>query len=134
MGSTTPRAARISRPSAKQSCKRCASFTKRRTTPLFFFTDTAPPEIYTLSLHDALPIWPRSNLARLGSSRSRIEYRPLERSDPGGDRKSTRLNSSHRTNSYAGVCLKKKKFTIPSASRDKKEIFGHPATCRLEWL
>src|SRR3712207_8894431 len=86
----------------------------------FFFNDTATTEIYTLSLHDALPI---------------LNERPLpigrrgERRDPGvrlvpallqrdvdqalngrgeGDRKSTRLNSSHANISYAVFCLKKK--------------------------
>src|SRR2546422_8253053 len=74
----------------------------------FFFNDTATTEIYTLSLHDALPILcPRCRfVARrpsitmhrvvLGRSRSR-------------DRKSTRLNSSHGYISYAVFCLKKKK-------------------------
>src|SRR3982074_3937546 len=69
----------------------------------FFFNDTATTEIYTLSLHDALPIsrresgWrPRGHPARRSISRSR-------------DRKSTRLNSSHWRISYAVFCLKKKK-------------------------
>src|SRR5690554_7139944 len=74
----------------------------------FFFNDTATTEIYTLSLHDALPIsvprveersmlppWRRQS-ARLSVTRSR-------------DRKSTRLNSSHVRISYAVFCLKKKK-------------------------
>src|SRR5262245_64649215 len=72
----------------------------------FFFNDTATTEIYTLSLHDALPI--SSTLrASAGARRSRR--------DPGGcgpprtDRKSTRLNSSHLGISYAVFCLKKKK-------------------------
>src|SRR6266446_7081760 len=69
----------------------------------FFFNDTATTEIYTLSLHDALPIFPRSaSGARLFSWRrhSKMERRK--------DRKSTRLNSSHLVNSYAVFCLKKK--------------------------
>src|SRR5574343_928833 len=69
----------------------------------FFFNDTATTEIYTLSLHDALPIstrhWP--------TPRSRWA-RPPARPHWPGDRKSTRLNSSHITNSYAVFCLKKK--------------------------
>src|SRR5690242_21426557 len=95
----------------------------------FFFNDSAPTEIYTLSLHYALPI----SLPRHGSVTS---GRPWEtcapatdgghgssaafaisaaRSGPGGtlspgpDRKSTRLNSSHMSISYAVFCLKKKK-------------------------
>src|SRR5438034_11785698 len=71
---------------------------------LFFFTHTAPTEIYTLSLHDALPIsvfggtpiWPHASSASI-ATRSRR------------DRKSTRLNSSHTVISYAVFCLKKKK-------------------------
>src|SRR5437867_13427853 len=71
----------------------------------FFFNDTATTEIYTLSLHDALPI-------------SQLAHRPLlpgsphlhtQRASQAIDRKSTRLNSSHRTISYAVFCLKKKK-------------------------
>src|SRR3989442_10557071 len=74
----------------------------------FFFNDTATTEIYTLSLHDALPISNRVLLCR---------HMPLvgtpavgERArDAQGDRKSTRLNSSHVRISYAVFCLKKKK-------------------------
>src|SRR2546426_3200049 len=78
----------------------------------FFFNDTATTEIYTLSLHDALPIcWrPRLCLAqRNRSSRAtaRSGCRPLQ-----GDRKSTRLNSSHLVISYAVFCLKKKKKKV----------------------
>src|SRR4051812_50120049 len=82
----------------------------------FFFNDTATPEIYTLSLHDALPIfrwgldrdmereWAHRNLARR-------RLRRVKQSNPdrfGIDRKSTRLNSSHMSISYAVFCLKKK--------------------------
>src|SRR3712207_7110805 len=92
----------------------------------FFFNDTATTEIYTLSLHDALPI--------LGSARSGypgfrlLRPQSLAREEPRcgtqstrnrlpstnhggccqGDRKSTRLNSSHANISYAVFCLKKK--------------------------
>src|SRR5438094_4772411 len=74
----------------------------------FFFNDPATTEIYTLSLHDALPIsppWPPPVQASLGSRAARRN--PTARSET--DRKSTRLNSSHRTISYAVFCLKKKK-------------------------
>src|SRR5215203_4380002 len=69
----------------------------------FFFNDTATTEIYTLSLHDALPISPAA----------RPEWRagragPRHWLGPGRDRKSTRLNSSHANISYAVFCLKKK--------------------------
>src|SRR5437879_10625545 len=68
----------------------------------FFFNDTATTEIYTLSLHDALPIYPDPPPLR---------HRGLRPQGHGGegDRKSTRLNSSHRCISYAVFCLKKKK-------------------------
>src|SRR6202021_2957898 len=70
----------------------------------FFFNDTATTEIYTLSLHDALPIsHPRSAAPRRCLRGRRRGKRLL------GDRKSTRLNSSHTVISYAVFCLKKKK-------------------------
>src|SRR6266536_4612755 len=73
----------------------------------FFFNDTATTEIYTLSLHDALPIWSRL----VGWSASSLtSVRALRRRhEPSPDRKSTRLNSSHEWISSAGFCLKKKK-------------------------
>src|SRR5687768_18175048 len=99
--------------------------------------DTATPEIFTLSLHDALPIWaarrarhrpqrregPRLHGLGLlhGPARApdRARVVPLRaagrpharRRAARGDRKSTRLNSSHGYISYAVVCLKKKTFT-----------------------
>src|SRR2546429_2239161 len=76
----------------------------------FFFNDTATTEIYTLSLHDALPI------SRLDRERERIGRRGAATPDAEPsvaehalDRKSTRLNSSHGYISYAVFCLKKKK-------------------------
>src|SRR5947209_9788653 len=73
----------------------------------FFFTDARPTEIYTLSLHDALPIW----LQALRTLRTLP--RPSRRLPcvAGADRKSTRLNSSHANISYAVFCLKKKNTT-----------------------
>src|SRR5438045_7398373 len=90
-----------------------------------FFNDTATTEIYTLSLHDALPISRRIEAEPGPADRRR---RPSETADgllgafavPGfrglwlsasADRKSTRLNSSHLGISYAVFCLKKKKNT-----------------------
>src|SRR2546429_4943468 len=86
----------------------------------FFFNDTATTEIYPLSLHDALPI---SGLRRRDSGGGRLRSRPppgrhrrahRHRADgrpPAiGDRKSTRLNSSHGYISYAVFCLKKKRY------------------------
>src|SRR2546430_16390484 len=77
----------------------------------FFFNDTATTEIYTLSLHDALPIsWPQPRC----SSWERPASTSACSGSSGGswtrsDRKSTRLNSSHSQISYAVFCLKKKK-------------------------
>src|SRR3712207_7416373 len=94
----------------------------------FFFNDTATTEIYTLSLHDALPIWRHLDHQQDGEA-----HDDRQRSDDGDgeeepgpevparvslrgddrecdqDRKSTRLNSSHANISYAVFCLKKKK-------------------------
>src|SRR5689334_24958442 len=78
---------------------------------IFFFNDTATTEIYTLSLHDALPIYPcaRSHARPCRQSACRGR-RSCPRSAPvARDRKSTRLNSSHSSISYAVFCLKKKK-------------------------
>src|SRR5256885_8799800 len=86
----------------------------------FFFNDTATTEIYTLSLHDALPIYFLHHPARLAVVAparvpgGRVRHPPCQR----GDRKSTRLNSSHLVISYAVFCLKKK----------KRGHFGYPET------
>src|SRR5256886_9299596 len=82
-------------------------------TTFFFFNDTATTEIYTLSLHDALPISPRSGPDRCCAP-SRAATRPRGRKD----RKSTRLNSSHSQISYAVFCLKKKKKEHTCHNRD----------------
>src|SRR5438552_11546142 len=80
----------------------------------FFFTDTPPTEIYTLSLHDALPIWRRVHNADARhevrwSRREAVSRFPnRETGQRNQDRKSTRLNSSHQIISYAVFCLKKK--------------------------
>src|SRR5690242_21828463 len=83
---------------------------------IFFFNDTATTEIYTLSLHDALPISELIEAARMdGCNTARIYWNvvlPALRPAAavlGLDRKSTRLNSSHMSISYAVFCLKKKK-------------------------
>src|SRR5256885_17225549 len=86
----------------------------------FFFNDTATTEIYTLSLHDALPIshaggspaFAASLFPGLEGTAARCCATGRGRSHaaaPGADRKSTRLNSSHLVISYAVFCLKKKK-------------------------
>src|SRR5689334_23628458 len=86
----------------------------------FFFNDTATTEIYTLSLHDALPIsWSiRSRSPQICTSAT-----PGTRSRRARiDRKSTRLNSSHSSISYAVFCLKKKKNNIHNHSVAKMNI------------
>src|SRR5258708_17013651 len=82
----------------------------------FFFNDTATTEIYTLSLHDALPIcrrraWHATARGCACSAKRRTPSPAPTQSTPtpGRDRKSTRLNSSHQIISYAVFCLKKKK-------------------------
>src|SRR2546428_13934742 len=88
----------------------------------FFFNDTATTEIYTLSLHDALPICgahrPEQNEhGQIHQERRLSECFPRSVPDGPGvgvgrDRKSTRLNSSHDQISYAVFCLKKKKKEV----------------------
>src|SRR2546430_13078458 len=92
----------------------------------FFFNDTATTEIYTLSLHDALPIYVEQfvraheghvrNVGALGGHGNQTVRGTHQRAVNGApspprrlDRKSTRLNSSHSQISYAVFCLKKKK-------------------------
>src|SRR6202158_6388482 len=72
---------------------------------LFFFNDTATTEIYTLSLHDALPICVFDLSGRRSIFCRACFDRPRSK-----DRKSTRLNSSHHSISYAVFCLKKKHY------------------------
>src|SRR5439155_24419582 len=86
---------------------------------LFFFNDPPPTEIYTLSLHDALPIcstwpWRRASCSTrscVGTDIVLVAGAVLLGLCV-GDRKSTRLNSSHVAISYAVFCLKKKKKRI----------------------
>src|SRR3712207_7960594 len=94
---------------------------------IFFFNDTATTEIYTLSLHDALPICAVDDPAVVGEDLGQhagehdqqqgepaaedhgpADHPPRRRPRACGDRKSTRLNSSHANISYAVFCLKKK--------------------------
>src|SRR5690349_23811050 len=103
---------------------------------VFFFNDTAATEIYTLSLHDALPI----SASRINPA---ISIRPATKARTGRprksplnvrrpkDRKSTRLNSSHVEISYAVFCLKKKKTSTQkhtqTNSRYRESRDGVPA-------
>src|SRR6266498_4462152 len=84
----------------------------------FFFNDTATTEIYTLSLHDALPI-SRGGRPRAGCW-CRAWARRAPRRSP-RDQKSTRLNSSHVRISYAVFCLKKKKKKQKIKKKKKKK-------------
>src|ERR1039458_10624087 len=77
----------------------------------FFFNDTATTEIYTLSLHDALPICHEHELRHAQSLPGWFERLYQQ------DRKSTRLNSSHLGISYAVFCLQKKNVN--------REVDGH---------
>src|SRR3970040_2489271 len=77
-----------------------------------FFNDTATTEIYTLSLHDALPICDRAHAE--GAPAQGRELHPLRRQRR-RDRKSTRLNSSHRCISYAVFCLKTRTKRVPAS-------------------
>src|SRR5688572_31517052 len=93
----------------------------------FFFNDTATPEIYTLSLHDALPISCRDQTGRAGNDRHR-QQRHRESGNsrvPIQDRKSTRLNSSHSQISYAVFCLKKKKKKKRQTKQNTKIQIHH---------
>src|SRR5947199_7192924 len=74
----------------------------------FFFNDTATTEIYTLSLHDALPIFLGIIFAVIAVGLTLV-FAVLKIVNFAQDRKSTRLNSSHLGISYAVFCLKKKK-------------------------
>src|SRR5690348_18392520 len=93
-----------------------SSIFKRSDLIVFFFTDTATTTIYTLSLHDALPIYVRSAEALARDLPALLEEGIAVETGGHGlltfrrqeDRKSTRLNSSHPSISYAVFCLKKK--------------------------
>src|SRR2546430_9142744 len=102
----------------------------------FFFNDTATTEIYTLSLHDALPIsnsraarrrWLKTPQGRVSHAAALRRYVATEAGRAVQaryqDRKSTRLNSSHSQISYAVFCLKKKKVYT------SQFIFVGYATC-----
>src|SRR3712207_7859546 len=104
-----------------------------------FFKDTATAEIYTLSLHDALPIYmaqrhvvepgiehipPQVRLARLASRPGREpRSHAMGDDDVSQDRKSTRLNSSHANISYAVFCLKK---TSSASNSSRSRISRRP--------
>src|SRR5215211_5165870 len=92
----------------------------------FFFNDTATTEIYTLSLHDALPIFGQGQLLQM------LEGDPIELAKMilalGEDRKSTLLNSSHTVISYAVFCLKKKMAGVVLAIRPDGDLLWYRYT------
>src|SRR3712207_8165511 len=106
----------------------------------FFVNDTATTEIYTLSLHDALPISHlRQRLGQLDAQPVQLEVVAvgvaLEQGGGGAgdggthgyqveDRKSTRLNSSHANISYAVFCLKKKSTSTPYSTTRKRTFLA----------
>src|SRR5438874_6970070 len=96
----------------------------------FLFNDPPPTEIYTLSLHDALPISAQRDRAddrqhdlRADADGERVGELLLLRLSP-RDRKSTRLNSSHVEISYAVFCLKKKKTTTTRNESGTAQYFN----------
>src|SRR2546422_7203626 len=104
----------------------------------FFFNDTATTEIYTLSLHDALPIllvhlYRRRHPGAVGAQH--LERHAVEREPVAGarrDRKSTRLNSSHGYISYAVFCLKKKKQKLkPTIQHQRTSILTQSTDCAM---
>src|SRR5256885_9877349 len=96
----------------------------------FFFNDTATTEIYTLSLHDALPISRISPPCVWPDSCRPTPWAALSRAVLGwwADRKSTRLNSSHLVISYAVFCLKKKKIKFECC---REAVIRSPGVVRL---
>src|SRR5690625_7096383 len=93
---------------------------------VFSLTATATPDIYTLSLHDALPICSNSNqgpacavIMEPAPAPACLRGRWLQ------DRKSTRLNSSHVAISYAVFCLKKKKPELYSTRWVERHVLAH---------
>src|SRR5437870_10564828 len=102
---------------------------------IFFFTATATTEIYTLSLHDALPICVgrkdgRGPRQSSGLALNDAQLLPVGRASAGvergesgsRDRKSTRLNSSHVAISYAVFCLKKKTKNENKSSKKRTNV------------
>src|SRR5690349_23716974 len=124
--------------SVPQCLPMCSSIAPNIWTPLFFFfNDTATTEIYTLSLHDALPIFeavidaekPAQGGGEHGADAERRRSAILQEVRQ-EDRKSTRLNSSHVEISYAVFCLKKKKRRCLSSIRLSSAATSSLTGCR----
>src|SRR5205809_3901444 len=94
-------------------------------------TETAPTKIYTLSLHDALPICEGTGMERdydyTAAPHGADLLAPAAVGRSAGDRKSTRLNSSHGYISYAVFCLKKKKNwrNCPLLTRQMQQLLAY---------
>src|SRR5436309_6020415 len=98
---------------------------------VFFFHDTATTEIYTLSLHDALPISART-CRPIPCPPPRAASLSPRRSSSCRDRKSTRLNSSHVKISYAVFCLKKKRY-FKSDSKPDYVLYNASTSQTANW-
>src|SRR2546430_9107789 len=103
----------------------CFNSATHRLRAFFFFNDTATTEIYTLSLHDALPISNKHFFIK-DAKNPYVEDKPFTwiQGDQ-VDRKSTRLNSSHSQISYAVFCLKKKN-EYPRYRLLHRSVFDRP--------
>src|SRR5438270_5522692 len=101
----------------------------------FFFKDPPTTELYTLSLHDALPIsleTPSEHPTPRGPSESDLLEVMAWAESKFTDRKSTRLNSSHSQISYAVFCLKKKKTSATAALKRLRYARQHPCSSDLD--
>src|SRR6266849_8354720 len=104
----------------------CNNICHNRSSPWhsFFFNDTATTEIYTLSLHDALPIRAPRDPYHAACGRGDDVLAAVL------DRKSTRLNSSHEWSSYAVFCLKKKIDTLTLVDDRLEAFYDNPNDLR----
>src|SRR5207244_10990395 len=95
----------------------------------FLAIGASPPDVYTLSLHDALPIFMAMGCTMSGSPANSVTEKPFGTVTLfAGDRKSTRLNSSHQIISYAVFCLQKKKRegqTYNTINKPNQPIYRH---------
>src|SRR5258708_11191953 len=96
----------------------------------FFFNYTAPTEISSLPLHDALPIYRRTQRVFMVPHLITAHHRAARMASTSTDRKSTRLNSSHQIISYAVFCLKKKARSARECADTEREP---PRTSPQPW-
>src|SRR2546430_13736452 len=118
------------------SSPHCGQGSRPHSVVSFFFNDTATTEIYTLSLHDALPIFLDDLGVHAALQREPLVGIPFVMRGPvpcREDRKSTRLNSSHSQISYAVFCLKNNRHVPPSTGRslpNRRPCWTPPAVDR----